>query len=78
MSPYNFIVFESLDRNVGSCQGDSGGPMMIKRNGALYQVGVAQGANREDYHSALDRCGGSGLYTSISAYKSFIAQHLDQ
>ena len=72
-----YLVFISNDDLSGSCQGDSGGPMVVEVGGVLKQVGVAHGYNLEDYRSAIDICGGTGIYTSVSYFNDFIDQYIN-
>lgn len=71
-----YLAFMAKDGVSGSCQGDSGGPMVIDSGGGMYQIGVGHGYNLEDYRSAIDICGGTGLYTRIDDFLGFIEKYL--
>ena len=54
------------------CSGDSGGPLVIRKNGALFLVGVLSTGN-----AATCSSGTSGTYERVSHYAAFIDYYVD-
>ncbi len=72
----NMICAGGLDTNdtTDTCQGDSGGPLVVAQNGTYVQVGIVSFGGT-DTGPACGDAAAPGVYASVAALASFIAEH---